>query len=945
MQPPEMKAAAPFSPVRSGMAESVRKSGERQRGLNVNEPERRVQRRVRLTPPQPVLPAPRSLPVLTDYAPVRSLQRRAVQPVFEAAGERQQLQVQRQTERESLQRQRTELQASLPPGAAPLPAPQPPTLPLAFQRQAHGKGSGLVPSPADWAGLYAYEMARHTPDARGMYPSAPVAALQRLVASGLAQTARTSRLPPLQRQAELGQALASLGRQPLGRAVVQGSLSQMLPGERPALQRALDEADETLGRREAQGKQWEALQGLQRQLAEHETGANQPLLQQVQARRGAGNPLPAAVQRHLEQGLNHDLSRVRIHDDAEADRLARGVNAVAFTTGTDIFFRRGKYEPNTQTGLELLAHEVTHVQQQAQGRVGAGVDPDAGLEAEAKRMGARLAQLKVRRPASRPPQAEGPATTGASPLQRKQADPAKNNSTASGTRPTRPSPPQAASSSTARTAGSSTTNTNRPRTSAAAPASATARPAQGSASRPSPGQQALNLVRFGVNAQLNYQKDVSSGAYSGAKDMVTGLWNLGKSAALGAWNLTAGWATNPKAARNTWASVKSTAPLVSDLNMMANPLLYGLSDPQGYAAARSRMQQRGMNLWNGLKAPYQEAWQSGHPGQAVGRGLVDVGSLFLGGPGVGGKVGAGANLTGRAGETLNTFSLGARNALAPRTRIALPGGGYLEVPTASTVDRMAAPGAQGSSRAGGAAAASLRAAREQFTGLQNTLDRILPSASATGDTTKIRTSIDRIMRDAQIKIGKASTPDEIERITKQMRREVGRQLQGIDTSRGPFRASPNEVMYQTRQQAIDAARARAGIPPGAKPVDRWQVGSSGTRANIAKEVVGKDGKGESYVMSRDNGSWGQYEVYQIKDGNGGNIYRTVVIHTEDANNFLPHVHAGEYRPGSGLSSTRGNVAGKSMTLPNFRDADYSAIEGGHHLTYQFRSPTTSRRAR
>ncbi|PJI52580.1 hypothetical protein CTI14_40035 [Methylobacterium radiotolerans] len=33
------------------------------------------------------------------------------------------------------------------------------------------------------------------------------------------------------------------------------------------------------------------------------------------------------------------MSRVRIHDDAEADTLAKGVNAVAFTTGTDIFFQ------------------------------------------------------------------------------------------------------------------------------------------------------------------------------------------------------------------------------------------------------------------------------------------------------------------------------------------------------------------------------------------------------------------------------------------------------------------------------------------------------------------------------------------------------------------------------------------------------------------------------
>ncbi|WP_232337867.1 eCIS core domain-containing protein [Deinococcus arboris] len=127
-------------------------------------------------------------------------------------------------------------------------------------------------------------------------------------------------------------------------------------------------------------------------MAELDAEATQPVLQRIQARRGSGNPLPEAVQRHLEQGLNHDLSKVRIHDDGEAHTLAKGVNAIAFTTGTDIFFQSGKFSPNTKSGLELLAHEVTHTVQQSQGRVGKGIDPDAGLESEARTMGAKLAQ-------------------------------------------------------------------------------------------------------------------------------------------------------------------------------------------------------------------------------------------------------------------------------------------------------------------------------------------------------------------------------------------------------------------------------------------------------------------------------------------------------------------------------------------------------------------------
>ncbi|WP_229784625.1 eCIS core domain-containing protein [Deinococcus radiotolerans] len=159
---------------------------------------------------------------------------------------------------------------------------------------------------------------------------------------------------------------------------------------------------------------------LQRQLVELDAEATQPVLQRIQARRGAGNPLPEAVQRHLEQGLNHDLSRVRIHDDAEADRLAKGVNALAFTTGTDIFFQAGRFNPNTQTGLELLAHEVTHTVQQSQGRVGRGIDPDASLETEARAMGARLAQSGPQFGTKHTPRPRAPLTTApaASTVQR-----------------------------------------------------------------------------------------------------------------------------------------------------------------------------------------------------------------------------------------------------------------------------------------------------------------------------------------------------------------------------------------------------------------------------------------------------------------------------------------------------------------------------------------------
>src|SRR4051794_33344573 len=84
---------------------------------------------------------------------------------------------------------------------------------------------------------------------------------------------------------------------------------------------------------------------------------------------GDGQPLDASAQRRLEAGLGADLSGVRVHADAEADRLSRAVEATAFTTGSDIFFRAGAYNPASSGGLQTLAHEAAHVVQQAAGPV------------------------------------------------------------------------------------------------------------------------------------------------------------------------------------------------------------------------------------------------------------------------------------------------------------------------------------------------------------------------------------------------------------------------------------------------------------------------------------------------------------------------------------------------------------------------------------------------
>ena len=331
-------------------------------------------------PPPDHLALGRALDTLTRR-PVAA-QRQAVQAPLRAAALARQ-------EDGQLRQRRQALEVALDdPGAAPVALPAP-----SVQRSPGARPRTPGPqTPGEWAAALrdrAGAIEGRPLDAR---QAAQFTALQRQVAHTLAQGFRQDRRAPQDRYGDYGDHLATLQRHPVSAPVAGVVLGLVPAAERPALQRAAAEGLERQLAHEAAQTRAGSRLAVQRQLADLDAEAGRPLLERIQARRGAGNPLPEAVRRHLEGGLNHDLSRVRIHDDAEAHKLAKGVRALAFTTGTDIFFRRGHFDPNSRNGLELLAHEVTHTVQQSRGRVGGGVDPDAGLEAEARGMGAKLAQ-------------------------------------------------------------------------------------------------------------------------------------------------------------------------------------------------------------------------------------------------------------------------------------------------------------------------------------------------------------------------------------------------------------------------------------------------------------------------------------------------------------------------------------------------------------------------
>ena len=92
----------------------------------------------------------------------------------------------------------------------------------------------------------------------------------------------------------------------------------------------------------------------------------------INQERGGGQPLESGLGQQMGAALQSDLSDVRVHTSPAADHLSRQLSATAFTTGQDIFFRQGTYEPHSNAGQELIAHELTHVVQQSSGQVSGG---------------------------------------------------------------------------------------------------------------------------------------------------------------------------------------------------------------------------------------------------------------------------------------------------------------------------------------------------------------------------------------------------------------------------------------------------------------------------------------------------------------------------------------------------------------------------------------------
>ena len=99
-----------------------------------------------------------------------------------------------------------------------------------------------------------------------------------------------------------------------------------------------------------------------------------------------GQVLPGSLRTQLENSYAADLSAVTVHEDGVAEKL--GVKAVA--RGTQLHFARGAFDPGSDTGKHIIAHEAAHVVQQgavsskAPAADNAQLHMDGSLEQEAE---------------------------------------------------------------------------------------------------------------------------------------------------------------------------------------------------------------------------------------------------------------------------------------------------------------------------------------------------------------------------------------------------------------------------------------------------------------------------------------------------------------------------------------------------------------------------------
>lgn len=96
--------------------------------------------------------------------------------------------------------------------------------------------------------------------------------------------------------------------------------------------------------------------------------ANEGVERNLNSSKGGGSSMDKNTKQEMESGFGADFSNVNIHTDSKAVQMSEQLGAQAFTHGNDVYFNKGKYNPESKEGKHLLAHELTHTIQQTGGK-------------------------------------------------------------------------------------------------------------------------------------------------------------------------------------------------------------------------------------------------------------------------------------------------------------------------------------------------------------------------------------------------------------------------------------------------------------------------------------------------------------------------------------------------------------------------------------------------
>ena len=153
-----------------------------------------------------------------------------------------------------------------------------------------------------------------------------------------------------------------------GQSVQRQAQSEALQSK-PLVQRAAEEEEEVqtkpLVQRQAEEEEELQTKSLVQRRAEGGFEVGGALEERLTALRGDGSSLPGDVRAYMEPRFGADFSNVRVHTDGESGNLNRQLGAQAFTHGQDVYFGAGRFQPASDMGKRLLAHELTHVIQQS----------------------------------------------------------------------------------------------------------------------------------------------------------------------------------------------------------------------------------------------------------------------------------------------------------------------------------------------------------------------------------------------------------------------------------------------------------------------------------------------------------------------------------------------------------------------------------------------------